>query len=194
MSITQIGNSFIPTSSKRLQLNYALYVPKLTQNLLSVHHICLDNNCYMIFYTLHFWIQDKATGRIVYEGNCSNGLYPFHFSPRADLPMINFQPLSLFGKLVLSSTYHHKLGHPKNKIIHTMLKKENISCFINSTAVMCASCLQGKFCKLPFHSSVHKSVKPFHIIHNDVGGSSPSISVDAYRFYLIFVEEFTQYC
>lgn len=28
-----------------IKLNYVLYVPKLTQNLLSVHRIYLDNNC-----------------------------------------------------------------------------------------------------------------------------------------------------
>ena len=75
-----------------------------------------------------------------------------------------------------------------------MFQKANISCSINSTVAVCPSCLQGKFCKLPFNSGVHKSAKPFHIIHNDVWGPSPSILVDAYRFYLIFVEEFTHYC
>ena len=73
-----------------------------------------------------------------------------------------------------------------------MLQKANISYSIDTIAAMCPSCLQGKFCKLPFHLIVHKSVKPFHIIHSDVWGPSPSISVDGYKYYVIFVNEFTR--
>ena len=75
-----------------------------------------------------------------------------------------------------------------------MLHKANISYSTDTTAAMCSSCLQGKFFKLLFHSSVHKSVKPFQIIHSDVWGPSPCISVDGYKYYVIFGDEFTQYC
>ena len=194
LCVTNVGNSIISTSSKPLRLQSVLHVPKLTQNLLSVHRICLDNNCYLIFDAFRFWIQDKATGRVLYRGTCSNGLYPINFSPRVDMSKFKFQPQAFLGQLVLSSTWHHRLGHPTNKIVHTMLTNANIAYSTDSPAVVCTSCLQGKFCKLPFHSSVHKSVKPFHIIHSDVWGPSPCVSVDGYKYYVIFVDEFTRYC
>ena len=59
---------------------------------------------------------------------------------------------------------------------------------------MCYSCLQGKFSKLPFQSSNHKSVIPFHTIHSDVWGPSPCVSIDGYKYYVTFIDEFSCYC
>lgn len=74
--VSHVGKSVINTRVKPINLNSVLYVPKLTQNLLSVHRICLDNNCWLTFDAFCFWIQDKATERILYKGMCSNELYP----------------------------------------------------------------------------------------------------------------------
>ena len=59
LQVSHIGNSLIRPSSQSLKLNYVLYIPKLSHNLLSVHRICLDNNCWLIFDAYCFWIQDK---------------------------------------------------------------------------------------------------------------------------------------
>ena len=75
-----------------------------------------------------------------------------------------------------------------------MLNKACIQCPLDNASDVCVSCLQGKFCKLPFHSSTHTSITPFHIIHSDLWGPSPSISVDGYRFYVIFVDDFSRFC
>ena len=75
-----------------------------------------------------------------------------------------------------------------------MLHKANIKCSNDSSMSICHSCLQGKFFKLPFHSSNTKSVNPFHTIHNDLWGPSPSVSADGFRYYITFIDEFTRYC
>ncbi|KAM1011528.1 hypothetical protein ACFX2C_046860 [Malus domestica] len=69
--VSHIGSSILTTSKNTVKLNSILYVPKLTQNLLSVHKICLDNNCWLIFDAFYFWIQDKVTSRIMYKVTCS---------------------------------------------------------------------------------------------------------------------------
>uniref|UniRef100_A0A6N2MWC3 Reverse transcriptase Ty1/copia-type domain-containing protein n=1 Tax=Salix viminalis TaxID=40686 RepID=A0A6N2MWC3_SALVM len=56
------------------------------------------------------------------------------------------------------------------------------------------SYLQGKFSKLPFQSRVHKSVIPFHTIHSDIWGPSPFVSIDGFRYYVTFINEFSCYC
>ena len=83
LSISHIGSSTLHTPLKPLQLNSILYVPSLSQNLLSVHRLCLDNNCWLIYDAFCFWIQDKATGRILFQGRCSNGLYPIPLPARS---------------------------------------------------------------------------------------------------------------
>ncbi|KAM2231636.1 hypothetical protein ACFX1S_015876 [Malus domestica] len=75
-----------------------------------------------------------------------------------------------------------------------MLKQANIPCSKSSLPVMCSSCLEGKFCKLPFSLSTNKSVKPFVVIHSDLWGPAPSISIDGYRYYVTFIDEYTRHC
>lgn len=193
LSVSHIGNAIIPTTAQPLKLNSVLCVPKLSQNLLSVHQVCLDNNCRVIFDAFCFCIQDIATGRILYKGLCSNGLYPFPSNPSQFAPSaLGFQAYS--GQSILPSTWHYRLGHPTNKIVKLMLNKACIPCSLDNFSNICVSCLQGKICKQPFHSSTHLSSTPFDIIHSDLWGPSPSISIDGYRFYVIFVDDYSRFC
>lgn len=45
LPVSHIGRTILKPYVHPIKLNYVLYVPKLTQNLLFVHRICLDNNC-----------------------------------------------------------------------------------------------------------------------------------------------------
>lgn len=128
----------------------------------------------------------------MYKGHCSNGLYPM-FSG-ASRSLNKFQSTAFLGQLVLSSTWHHRLGHPSNKVVNLMLQNSNIQCSTDKNSVVCVSCLEGKFCKLPFPSRVNSATSAFNTIHSDLWGPSPHISVDGCRFYVIFVDEFTRYC
>ncbi|KAM1010062.1 hypothetical protein TB1_044704 [Malus domestica] len=71
-----------------------------------------------------------------------------------------------------------------------MLKKCNLSVSSDSLPVMCHTCLEGKFCKLPFVQSVSKSLHPFEIIHSDVWGPSPCTSIDGFRHVMFDESEF----
>ncbi|KAM1762795.1 hypothetical protein ACFX12_005393 [Malus domestica] len=195
LHVSHIGNAVIKPSMHPIKLNSVLYVPKLSQNLLSVHKICLDNNCWLIFDAFCFWIQDKATGRILYKGLCSNGLYPIsslaNVCPAASQGMVRHK--ALLGQLVNSFTWHNRLGHPSNSVVSLMLHKSNVVLPKTSSSVLCQSCLEGKFCKLPFYPSVNKSVIPFEVVHSDLWGPAPCVSVDGYRYYVTFIDECTKF-
>jgi hypothetical protein len=45
LPISHVGQSIINSSMSSFKLDSVLLVPQLTQNLLSVHRLCLDNNC-----------------------------------------------------------------------------------------------------------------------------------------------------
>ena len=125
LTVSHVGQSIINSSMSSLKLNYVLLVPQLTRNLLSVHRLCLDNNCWLIFYASCYWIQDKATRRILYRGLCSNGLYPIHAS--SSLSSTQSLPAQAFlGQLVQSNLLHHRLGHPTNYIVSLILNKAHI--------------------------------------------------------------------
>jgi len=193
LTVSHVGQSIINSSMSSFKLDSVLLVPQLTQNLLSVHRLCLDNNCWLIFDASCFWIQDKATRRILYRGLCSNGLYPIHASSSSSFTQPS--PAQAFlGQLVQSNLWHHRLGHPTNSVVSLMLNKAHIPVPKTSSPIMCHPCLAGKVRKLPFPQHHHKFNSPFATIHTDLWGPAPCRSVDGYRYYTIFVDECTRFC
>ncbi|XP_011013508.1 PREDICTED: uncharacterized protein LOC105117521 [Populus euphratica] len=135
----------------------------------------------------------QSIGRILYKGLCSNGLYPIHsFSPATFQQP--YQATTYLGQLIQSILWHHRLGHPINNIVSLISNKADVHVSKTPTPLMCHPCLKGKFSKLPFPQHVNKSVIPFDTIHTNLWGPAPSISVDGYRYYTIFVDECTRYC
>lgn len=110
-------------------------------------------------------VKDKATGKIMFKGICSNGLYPIpslaNHHPASQKQ--NLQPIALLGQLVTSTIWHGRLSHPSNPIVSLMLSKAKIPCTKAQLPVLCQSCLEGKFSKLLFQCSVNKAVKPFEV-------------------------------
>lgn len=77
LPISHTGCGILQTSSN-LNLSNLLRVPHISSNLLSVHRLCVDNNCIIIFDSSSFHIQDKYSGKTLYQGPSVNGLYPIH--------------------------------------------------------------------------------------------------------------------
>lgn len=108
LHVIHIGDSLLRTPVQSIKLNSVLYVAKLFHNLLSVHKICLDNNCWLIFDAYCFWIQDKATGGILFKGLCNNRFYripSLDALPSAPVFSTN-QAIACLGKLVTSTLWH----------------------------------------------------------------------------------------
>ncbi|XP_070667888.1 uncharacterized protein [Malus domestica] len=106
-------------------------------------------------------LKDKATGRILFRGLCSNGLYPIHSLATTTLsvPHPKLQAKAFLGQLVNSTIWHGRLGHPSNSIVSLMLHKSNITCAKDS------------------------------VVHSDPWGPAPCTSVDGYRYYVTFIDE-----
>ena len=61
--------------SPSLHLNHVLHVPKLSNNLLSIHKLTKDLNCVVTFFHSHCVFQDLATGKTIGIAEEQNGLY-----------------------------------------------------------------------------------------------------------------------
>jgi len=194
LTISNIGSSILDVPHCSLQLKQVLHVPKLSQHLLSVHKLCKDNNCRFICDAFGFWTQDKITGNVLLKGLCRAGLYPIPFSfsfPSQSLFPNN--PVCYLGKQVNTSLWHKRFGHPSNTVTSALLKQSQISFTLDTSKFVCTTCLEGKLAKLPFPYAVVKSVKPLEVIHSDVWGPSPTVSVDGFRYYVSFIDECTRF-
>ncbi|KAM1002817.1 hypothetical protein ACFX2C_003204 [Malus domestica] len=90
---------------------------------------------------------DKATRRILFKGLYNNRLYPIpYLTAFSSAPVFSAnQVIACFGKLVTSTLWHSRLGHPSNPIVSHILHKSKVSVVKDTSPIVCQSCLEGKF-------------------------------------------------
>ncbi|PKU64015.1 Retrovirus-related Pol polyprotein from transposon TNT 1-94 [Dendrobium catenatum] len=57
----------------------------------------------------------------------------------------------------------------------------------------CSACVRAKSHRLPFSKSVSKTTSASELVHCDVWGPSPILSLQGYKYYLIFVDDYTHF-
>ena len=57
----------------------------------------------------------------------------------------------------------------------------------------CTSCHFGKQTKLPFNNSDSFSFAPFDLIHSNIWGPAPIPTEGGFRYFVIFVDDFSRY-
>lgn len=76
LSILNTGSSSIHTPSSSFHLNNILHVPAIPTNLLYVNQFTKDN-CFFVFDSTGFSIQEQSSEKILFRGSSKNGMYPF---------------------------------------------------------------------------------------------------------------------
>ena len=123
------------------------------------------------------------------QGRTRNGVYEWPSHAQPDKP-----PILAFSSLKASlPDWHHRLGHPSPKILSKLVSSKEVSVISShNSSNPCSACLVNKTHKLSFSVSTVVSSKPLEIIYSDVW-SSPIISKDGYKYYVLFVDHFTKY-
>lgn len=76
MDISYVGHTTIHTPSHNIHLNIVLYVPQAKKNLISIHHLAIDNSAFLELHPNFFLIKDRATKITLLKEKCHKGLYP----------------------------------------------------------------------------------------------------------------------
>jgi hypothetical protein len=158
-------------------------VPDIKRNLLSIYQFCVDNNVSVEFLPWCFLVKDLLMGEIRAKGKTKEGVYEWSciVTPHA------------FSSLRLAPiNWNFRLGHPTLSILKTILTTHNLNSSSVSTDFVCNACQCNKSHKLPFSVSTLNSHKSLEIIFSDVW-TSPLLSVDCFKYYVIFVDHFTKY-
>lgn len=187
LAIQNTGSSLLPSNSRTLFLNNVLHVPDIARNLLSVNKLCTDNNVSVEFFPTKFQVKDLKSGAQMIKGNSRDGGYVW---PGRDLP----KPIAFSTSFKCPlSIWHSRLGHPSISVLKSVVSSSMLS---NSNALSsfhCDACSINKSHKLPFsQTSSLLATKPLEIVYSDVW-TSPLISVDGFKYYVIFVDQFTHY-
>ncbi|TQE07262.1 hypothetical protein C1H46_007084 [Malus baccata] len=138
--------------------------------------------------------SDKATKIILMRGKSNGGLY--HIPKQLFFKynqLWQSTPKVFLGQLIKASLWHHRLGHPTNEVLHSMLSHSQITYKSYINKHVCSFCLKGKMSRQVFESRTLGFIKPFEIISNDVWGPSSVISIEDYKYYVSFIDECTKF-
>jgi hypothetical protein len=191
LQIQNTGSSTFQTPFSNIVLKNILHCPKVSANLLSINHFCIDNHCYFILTGSSYFIKDILTGTTLLEGPSEAGLYPIYLKRTS---LNKCCDLTAFvGIKATFDVWHSRLGHPADPVVHRLVTSQSLP--VSSTLVkshLCSSCQLRKCKKLPFAESTRESTSPLQIIHSDVW-SSPIISINGYQYYVIFIDDYSRF-
>lgn len=102
-------------------------------------------------------------------------------------------PSALISLKVSPTLLHHRLAHPDTPVMQQFLQENIHLCTSKKFDIVFYECQLGNHVRLPFSSSSTTSSKPLLFIHFDVW-SSPIFSFSGYRYYVLFLDDFSCYC
>ncbi|CAH9069280.1 unnamed protein product [Cuscuta europaea] len=85
------------------------------------------------------------------------------------------------------SLLHQRLGHPSLNKLRKMVPQVS-----NLQSLACESCQIGKHVRTTFPKSHSHAESPFYLVHSDVWGPSRVSSVLGFRYFVIFVDDFSR--
>ncbi|KAJ9542286.1 LOW QUALITY PROTEIN: hypothetical protein OSB04_028792 [Centaurea solstitialis] len=160
LPITHIGSLLLHTPHTSIILKNVLCVPSLAKNIISISRLCLDNYLLIKFYSSIFVIKDRVTKTQILKGTAIKGMYELR---SRHLPS---SPTVFTMHRTNSTTWHHRLGHPHNKVFK--LLSSFVSFHSNTTHDHCNACHVNKSHKLPFFESSLASKAPLDLLFSDV--------------------------
>jgi hypothetical protein len=163
--------------------------PGLSNNLISVGQL-VEKNCDVHFSRDGCLVQDQVSGKILAKEPKVGRLFPLHFSIPRNLS------LACMTINNPSEVWHKRLGHPNSAILSRLFNsglignKEHVSKLLSFD---CCVCKLGKSKTLSFPSHGSRAAKCFDIVHSDVWGISLVISHARYKYFVTFIDDFSQY-
>ena len=188
LPISHTGSTSLSSSSRPLTLSNVLYVPTIHKNLISVYRLCNNNQVSVEFFPSYFQVKDLSLGVPLLRGHTNKELYEW--------PIVNAAAASYFTTPTAKTTFsnwHSRLGHPSPSILKNIISSFSLSLSDSvSNTYSCVDCFSNKSHKLSFSQTSIISTRPLEYLFTDLW-TSPVVSVDKFKHYLILVDHFTRY-
>lgn len=186
LPITHVGSANLSVSSGSLPLHDILVCPSVQKPLLSVSKLCEDYPCGVFFDSHKVYILDLETKKVLTKGPRRNGLY-----------VLENQNYKAFYSTRQQATdlliWHHRLGHASTQVLQHLHNSKAISINKSRRNSLCEPCQMGKSFSLPFSVSGSFTLEPLARIHCDLWGPAPVTSVQSFKFYVVFVDDYSRY-
>ncbi|KAJ3704083.1 hypothetical protein LUZ61_007788 [Rhynchospora tenuis] len=184
LPIQHTGDAFFSLSNHNIKLSNILHVPSFTCNLISISKLISDNpNLLIEFSNSYCIIKLLPTMSTLLQVPNVKGLYAVKFSS---------SPTAFYGVQASATKWHYRLGHPSKDVTLNVVNRFQLPCISNKLTI-CHDCSIAKAHRLPFTASSSVSTFPLEIIHSDVWGPSPILSHNGFRYYVVFIDDYSKY-
>lgn len=152
LHISHIGSITLKVNSKSSVLNNILHTPS-SRNIIYISQFCYDNNAFIEFLSIFFFMKDIPTSKVLLQGPVKQGVYevllesPFAFSSQV-------QPRFL--------TLYHRLGHSSLNVFKHLCSHFSVSISHLSSCTY-NTCNINKMHRLPFVKSSITSTAPLQL-------------------------------
>ncbi|KAH9707133.1 hypothetical protein KPL70_012460 [Citrus sinensis] len=164
-----------------------LYVPNLTQNLLSVEQL-IQKGFSIYFDDEKCKIIDKTNNHTVAVVEMSkNKVFPLV------MPLDENVALKTENS-DLSNLWHLRYGHLNYKGLN-LLKQKNMVIGLPDVGryeKVCEGCIYGKMHRLPFPKNSWRAKAPLELVHADICGPTRTLSLNNRRYFILFVDDYTR--
>ena len=165
-----------PTPS--ITLTSILSLPQFSFNLIFVSKLTCTLNCSISFFPDYCLIQDLLTKRVIGRGRKSGGLYILETEVSTPIAC---------SRIVTPFELHCHLGHPS-----LLLLKKLYLQFSSLSSLNYESCQYAKLHRVHLSPRVNKRVSaPFELVHYDVWGPCPILSLIKFRYFVTYVDDFS---
>ncbi|KAL0536937.1 hypothetical protein IC582_025900 [Cucumis melo] len=164
MSISHIGTVNTPT----IKLSNTYHVPNLTFNLASV--------------------QDSQTGQVIGTGRKVGRL--FELTSLQHSPMFPAISASMTNNTLFQ--WPLRLGHASSNKLCSLTSTGLLNNVSQFSTFDCLHCKIAKQPALSFPTSPSLCDKPFGLIHSDIWGPAPCPTVNGYRYFVLFIDDYSR--
>ena len=183
--VSHLGN----VSTLALSVSNVYHILKLTHNLLFVGQLT-ELGFSLTFSSVGVVVQDSQTGQIIGIARKVERLFEFIF---LHLLASRLSASSVSGQSTYSlALWHSRLGHASISRVKQLVSRGLLGS-VSNKSFDCMPSQFGKQTALPFNNSVSHALSSFDIIHSDVWGPSPISTPGRSCYFVIFVDDFSQY-
>ncbi|KAE8666818.1 hypothetical protein F3Y22_tig00112491pilonHSYRG00346 [Hibiscus syriacus] len=180
------GTIAIESSLGTKLIQDVLYVPEINQNLLSVGQL-LEIGYKVVFEDRMCSIKDSS-GSDMFKVNMKGKSF--------SLNMMETEQAAMMSSVTTTELWHKKIGHFNHTVLLYMRRK-NLARGIpplDDHLISCKACRFGKQTRLPFSNATSRARTKLQLIHTDIGGATPELSLKGSKYYILFIDDFSRMC
>lgn len=169
------------------ELTDVWYVPEARHQLFSVRQAAAYGND-VIFN--RDGVEIRRDGELVATGELVDSVYVMNIRVRVpDVPV----QANLATSADVLQAWHERFGHQDKRHVREVLSRFDISIKCSDAATFCDGCVLGKSHRKPFRTRLDRPNVVGELINADVNGPMTIESINGFRFYVAFKDDFSQF-